>query len=219
MRKEYYFNEIESTQDYAKKIYAEKKETFIVFSELQTKGRGRYGREWKAPAGGLWFSFDMEYGNVGGIFTIAVGVAVREILEKVYNVDIKLKWPNDLILNNKKVGGILCEKINDRVIIGVGINTNVNFIDEKKATTFIGENQNSVNNYEIMLEIIKKCEEVMKYKLNDIIEEFRRHMAYIGEKCFVTELQKEVKIIFFLHLWLELQIWLLEVYVKNLVWE
>ena len=133
---EYYFNEINSTQDYAKKISLEGENNFVVFSDIQTCGRGRMSRNWQAPLGGLWFSFDNEFIDKNGLFTIAIGIATRKVLAKVYNCKVLLKWPNDLIFENKKVGGIICEKVNEKVIVGIGINTNVKNIHEEKAITF-----------------------------------------------------------------------------------
>ena len=159
--KEYYFSEITSTQDYAKKISLDGEKDFVVFSDVQTNGRGRIGRIWEAPIGGLWFSFDSDFLETNGLFTITVGVATKEVLEKVYGLTVKLKWPNDLILDNKKVGGIICEKIKDRVIVGIGINTNVKNICEEKAITFFKYTGRNVCNYEVMNEIIACCKKYL----------------------------------------------------------
>lgn len=188
--KEFYFKEIDSTQNYAKELHAKGIENYVVFSDLQTNGRGRHGREWRAPIGGLWFSFDMPC-SVNSLFTIAIGVAIREVLEEVYNVDVKLKWPNDLILNNKKVGGILCERFNSKIIVGIGINTNVNIIDEPKATTFINEIRKTIDNYEIMKKIITKCKEIVKFRMNEAVACFRKNMAYLGEECFISAIKSK----------------------------
>jgi len=192
---EYYFKEIESTQDYAKKIYLDGKSNFVVYSDTQKYGRGRNGRVWESPVGGLWFSFDMNFFDAGGLFTIAIGVAIREVLTNIYNCKVELKWPNDLILNRKKVGGIICEKINDRVIVGIGINTNIKEIKEEKAITFLNKTDISVDNYELMNQIIKRCKEIMKLELDTVIEKFRKNMAYVGEVCYVSSINENVKIV------------------------
>lgn len=192
---EYYFNEITSTQDYAKEISINGKENFVVFSDSQTNGRGRYLRCWEAPNGGLWFSFDNEFSNKNGIFTITIGVATRDVLEKIYNYKVLLKWPNDLILNNKKVGGIICEKVNEKVIIGIGINTNVKEIDNEKATTFIKELDKTIDNKVLMKKIIEKCKEYLGYDKDKILNKFRENMVYLGEECFVSALNEKVKIL------------------------
>jgi len=192
---EYYFKEINSTQDYAKEISQEGQKEFVVLADVQFKGRGRLCRTWEAPFGGLWFSFDSDFYNKDGIFTITMGVAVREVLSEVYNCKVQLKWPNDLIVDNKKVGGIICEKINEKIIVGIGINTNVKDINEKKAITFLNKTQKSVDNYKLMREIIKRCKECLSMRSEEIIRKFRGNMAYVGEYCFVSALNKIVKII------------------------
>jgi len=85
----------------------------VVVAETQTEGRGRLGREWFSPPGtGLYFSVilhprlpaaDLPY------ITLTAGVAVCEAVERECQVSLGIKWPNDLYLDNKKLGGILCE--------------------------------------------------------------------------------------------------------------
>jgi len=192
---EYYFDEIESTQDYAKKIYLDNKRNFVVFSDKQTLGRGRNDHKWEAPSGGLWFSFDIDFFDAGSLFTLAIGVATREVLKEFYGSNVKLKWPNDLILDGKKAGGIICEKINDRVIVGIGINTNVKIINEPKAITFFNTTGLYIDNYKLMNSIINRCREVLTSRLAEVVENFRNNMAYKGEKCFVTAINKVVKVL------------------------
>ena len=192
---EYYFNEITSTQEYAKEISLHGKENFVVFSDIQSNGHGRYLRTWESPKGGLWFSFDNDFSNKNGLFTIIMGVAIRDVLERIYNRKVKLKWPNDLMFNNKKVGGIICERVNNKIIIGIGINTNVKEIKNEKATTFIKELNKTVDNKTLMKEIVQKCKEYLEYDVDRIIKKFRENMAYIGEECFVSALNEKVKIL------------------------
>ena len=192
---EIYFDEILSTQDYAKKLILEGKEDFVVFANTQTNGRGRFSRCWEAPSGGLWFSFDNDFYENNGLFTITVGVIVREILEKSCKCGLKLKWPNDIILDNKKVCGIICEKVNNKVIIGIGINTNVKKINEEKAISFFEKIGISINNYELMKEIIEESKRELKLKTNNIIERFRENMAFCGEECFISSLNKNAKVL------------------------
>jgi len=193
--REYYFEEINSTQDYAKKVYAKSKTGFVIFADKQTLGRGRNGRVWESPVGGLWFSFDMEFGDIGELFTPAVGVATREVLQEVYKCKPELKWPNDLVLDGKKVGGIICEKINDGVIVGIGINTNTEKIEEEKAGTFFEKTGITVDNHEVMNRIIKRCKETVKLKADIIVKKFRENMAYRGKVCFVSVINEDAKIL------------------------
>lgn len=103
----------------------------VCVAEYQTKGRGRRGRQWYSPFGSnlyysMYWKFDEGVAATIGL-SIAVGVTVAEQLRKLSQQDIKLKWPNDLYLNDKKMAGILVEltsKSGDdaHVVIGIGIN-------------------------------------------------------------------------------------------------
>ncbi|GAA0371972.1 bifunctional biotin--[acetyl-CoA-carboxylase] ligase/biotin operon repressor BirA [Bowmanella denitrificans] len=101
-------------------------------AEAQTAGRGRQGRKWQSPFGAslylsMYWAFSGGYQAVGGL-SLVIGVAVVEALQKNGVEGLELKWPNDIYLEGRKLGGILVEiegQINDQshCIIGVGINT------------------------------------------------------------------------------------------------
>ena len=91
----------------------------VIVAESQTAGRGRHGRQWhSAPGLGLWFSVGMD-GDLPGL-TFAAALAVRDALAS--DVTLRVKWPNDLLLNGKKVCGILVEHRHGRTALGIGIN-------------------------------------------------------------------------------------------------
>jgi len=102
----------------------------MLFCEHQTKGRGRRGRQWLQPPGtGIQLSYrkqlDCDFSGLAGL-SLAVGVYVSRAVEKL-GFDVQLKWPNDIYLNAKKVGGVLIEVDGDfngpaNVVIGVGLN-------------------------------------------------------------------------------------------------
>ena len=128
-----YYPVLPSTNDQAWKIHdtGTDRDTLIV-TDHQTAGRGRGERNWQAQAGtSLTFSILLRPGltaNLAGLLPIITGIAVVEAL-LVFNISAKLKWPNDIYLTGKKVGGILCEsKISDQTItaavIGIGLNVN-----------------------------------------------------------------------------------------------
>lgn len=195
MRSEYKFSEITSTQDYAKSKILSGDKNFLVLSDYQTDGRGRSGRAWESTIGGLWFSFDEEFYEKNNLITLSIGVAVREVLYEEYGCDVKLKWPNDLILEDKKVGGIICEKVNDRVLIGIGINTNNKKLSLDNAITFLNFTGKTVENYSIMKSIINRCEDFIKAENSVIIKLFRNNMAYKERQCFISSLKQKAKII------------------------
>lgn len=182
--------EVSSTQDYIKERIISGEYNNIVMTKEQTLGRGRRDREWISPIGGLWFSFDVPFFNER--ITIKIGVCVREVLEEAYGVKVLLKWPNDLILNGKKVGGILCEKVDDRVIVGVGINTNIEKINIENSISFLSFVKKDINNEELMKKIVDRF-----FKLEDknIVCKFRENMAFMGEEKFISALNREARIV------------------------
>lgn len=103
----------------------------VVVAEAQTNGRGRRGNEWFSPFGAnLYFSmyWQLEQGIQAAMgLSLVVGLAVVELLEEHYHLDVKLKWPNDIYLQNEKLGGILVELAGQShaqcdIVIGLGLN-------------------------------------------------------------------------------------------------
>jgi len=132
-----YHAEIESTNVEAKKLARQgAPEGTVVVAECQLGGRGRLGRQWTSPAGkGLLFSVilrpDLPMADAH-LLTLTTGDAVAEAIEAHVKVPVHLKWPNDLIISNKKAGGILLEVSGEQdkvdwVVAGIGINVNVEF--------------------------------------------------------------------------------------------
>jgi len=129
------FQSLDSTNKYLQE-QAEKSgcSGSVVLAERQTSGRGRRGKTWVSPfAANIYMSilWDFEQGAqaLEGL-SLAVGVAVRRALIEVGLEDVRLKWPNDIYIGNKKLGGILLEMIGDpaghcSVVIGVGINVSM----------------------------------------------------------------------------------------------
>jgi BirA family biotin operon repressor/biotin-[acetyl-CoA-carboxylase] ligase len=103
----------------------------VCIAEFQTAGRGRRGRRWNAPLGsGICLSVGWQFSGMPAepaALTLAVGVAVRRVLERVTGLTIALKWPNDLVFDERKLGGILLELEAEahggaHVVAGLGLN-------------------------------------------------------------------------------------------------
>jgi len=126
----YCFDKIDSTNEYIKKHLSELNNGDIVFAQEQTNGRGRHGNIWISPIGNLYFSFYLKeelLHNQLFYYLMKSSIAVINTLKK-YNIDAKIKYPNDIIIDRKKIAGILIEsngyqKI-EYLIIGIGININ-----------------------------------------------------------------------------------------------
>lgn len=92
----------------------------IVMAETQTGGRGRYGRIWQSPKGNLYVSFVFESNPLRDKYlSFLTGLALAESLPEF---NVRLKWPNDVLLDGKKVAGILLETFENKIIVGIGVN-------------------------------------------------------------------------------------------------
>ncbi len=127
-----FFDVLESTNVTAKEEAAKGAESgTVIVADMQTAGRGRRGREWSSPAGkNLYFSLLLKPDfdpNMASMLTLVMALAVAKGMEQMMLPSVEIKWPNDIVMNGKKVCGILTEmgmKQNtiDYVIIGVGVN-------------------------------------------------------------------------------------------------
>lgn len=128
------YESISSTNDQAKKLLVSSAAPLVVLAEHQTLGKGRRGREWSSPfAQNLYMSFVWPVtegmAQIDGL-SLAVGLAVARSVEQVVGTTAQLKWPNDVLINDHKVAGILLELVGDpadlcHVVIGIGVNLNM----------------------------------------------------------------------------------------------
>lgn len=128
------FNQVESTSqwlaDYLPGIPT------LVVADRQTRGRGRQGREWASPPGGLYFSVGLPATSTQSIspaLSLLVGLQLAEVLQAKGFAGIQLKWPNDLVVHGAKLAGLLVERLPHALIIGVGINVQGSGIDDLPA--------------------------------------------------------------------------------------
>ena len=129
-----YFSTIDSTNTYIKNLLEKNlNQNLIVVADSQTAGRGRMGRSFYSPdASGLYFSLTIDLQNKNitpAQITAFSGVEVCNTIKEFFNIEAKIKWINDIFINNKKVCGILAEGIIDyntgkiaKVVLGIGIN-------------------------------------------------------------------------------------------------
>ncbi len=99
----------------------------VVVASRQTHGRGRLGRAWCSPAGGLWCSVLLRPAPQPSwpLLSLAAALAVAEAVEAVAGVAAGVRWPNDVLVVGRKVAGILLEASGDALVVGIGINANV----------------------------------------------------------------------------------------------
>ncbi|MCM8809792.1 MAG: biotin--[acetyl-CoA-carboxylase] ligase [Candidatus Omnitrophica bacterium] len=156
----YYYEEITSTMDLAKNLVKEGREGIIV-GEVQTEGRGRYGRKWLSPRGGLYLSFVLKKSKITDFLSEIICLSLIETMKNFRIENCKIKFPNDIIINGRKICGILIEKDGDFYIIGVGIN--------------IKKNKELKENYYICMEDVSD----KKFEIIDVLRIFLKEFKKI----------------------------------------
>lgn len=119
-----FYGSIGSTNDRARELAREGESDVAVVAGEQTAGRGRRGRDWRGPEGGIYCSLllapDLEPADYP-LLTLAAAVATARAVRQA-GVAATIKWPNDVLVGDRKLAGILTERVGDRVVVGVGVN-------------------------------------------------------------------------------------------------
>ena len=201
----YIYKEVSSTNTVAKFLSRHGVENgTVIISEKQTKAKGRSGKSWESPLGGVWLSIilnpNVDHSRLP-LITLSTGVAVAKTLERIGVDNPEIKWPNDIMINGKKVCGILTEavaKFNtiENVIVGVGIDANLEVNDFPKelqdGTTTLKKELGREGNENLLIKIfLEEFEKIAKifyekdYEL--ILKEWRKRSYSIGKIVEVRE--------------------------------
>ncbi|AZR74965.1 biotin--[acetyl-CoA-carboxylase] ligase [Anoxybacter fermentans] len=197
-----FFEEIDSTNTQAKESALDYPEGTIFLAEAQTKGRGRLGRSWSSiPGKGIWCSVLLKPSldpTFAGQFPLLTAVAIAETFHNL-GVDAKIKWPNDLLVDGKKICGILTEmgaeldRIN-YLVIGFGINVKHKLEDFPKEIRTIATSlemvlKKEVDRVQLLCDILLKLEKYYFQLLKEGFEPIRKLW-----KEYTCTLGHEVKI-------------------------
>lgn len=181
------FEEIDSTNKFLKEK-KDLKSFDCAIAEIQTSGVGRRGNIWVSNRGMALFSFALEKDPNISLeeylkLPLIAGISVLSGLKKIENLDYKFKWTNDIYLYDKKLCGILIEKINDFFIIGIGIN--INNIDFGYADNVAISLKQVTNNFysidDIIFCIINEFKEYLLKEWNLILKEINFY-NYLKDK-------------------------------------
>ncbi|HUL39980.1 MAG TPA: biotin--[acetyl-CoA-carboxylase] ligase [Methanomassiliicoccales archaeon] len=164
-------------------------EGLVVLAGRQTAGKGRMGRGWSSPEGGLYVSVllrpKMRSQDLLRM-TVFSCVPVAKAIEEVCDQDVRIKWPNDLFLNGRKVGGILVEGVSkgaaiEFVVIGVGLNVNstLESIGEEGATSLEEESGKAVDVARLLDSLVRDLDIFYKDLLRNKIDEDE----YVKRSC------------------------------------
>ncbi len=147
-----YQQSVESTNATARKLAREGKRDIVVVADEQTGGRGRLDREWNSPSGGIWCSLlfepDVPVAHAP-VFTLAAAVATARAVRSV-GVEATIKWPNDVLVGDNKLAGILSEMEGEAdrlswLVIGIGLNANIDATALPDHATSIAEQVGNCN--------------------------------------------------------------------------
>jgi len=188
----FYFSELKSTNIIAKEKALHRTEVIdegtIIIAEKQSAGKGRLGRKWFSPVGGIWLSVIL-YPQLPPSYipriTLMTAVAVVKAVKMCTQIEPQIKWPNDILISEKKVCGILTEMsaeldIINWVVVGIGINVN---IDHQDFPEDIQENTISLK------EVSEK--EVLRVKLaQTFLQEFEKYYDKLKRKEFPSILEE-----------------------------
>ena len=166
----------------------------VISAERQSSGRGRLGRSFFSPNGGLYMSvvLDPEKIKCGlGFCTAAAALAVKEALRAVCKIETELKWVNDLLVNGKKICGILTEAKTEngkisRVVVGIGINlANQDFPDDIKHKA--ASINYSGDKTDLIVNIVKSLQKYIETENAEITETYSASLSSIGKHVEVTD--------------------------------
>ena len=195
-----HFKEIDSTNNYLKNSYQLLSDFTFASTDYQSRGKGRNDRVWfSEPGENLMFSFlikNEELMKKSTILSILTGVEVAREIEK-YGIDnVSIKWPNDVLINDKKVCGILLEgQIPNYLVIGVGLNVNQKAFPDglrRPATSLSLELENDVSIDELKERLFSNIvNNFTDIKESEYIEFFRKH-NYLQNKRVRVVINNEI---------------------------
>ena len=195
-KKIYRYSSLSSTMEKAREL-AEKgeEEGAVVVAERQSKGRGRWGRDWFSPKGGLYFSLILKpktklhphllpppvRGRIekrgAKPIPILAGLSLKKAIKEITGLDSGMKLPNDILINGKKVAGIILEKTDSFLILGIGINTN---LKEEELAEFSGTSLAQLTGKKI------DNEKLLAAFLQDFEEDYLTELTIFGKRSRIN---------------------------------
>lgn len=201
-RQIYHFDELKSTNVKAKELAASNVSGTVIIAEKQLEGRGRMGREWCSPPGGIWLSVilkpEIPPDHIHRL-TLVAGVATAEVIGEL-GLQAEIKWPNDVLINGKKVCGILTEVDAEMdavnyMVIGIGIDANIELdmlpsITRIHATSLKEEMGRAVDRISITAHLLEKLERYyltfLEGDFSSILKRWREYSSTIGRRVKIV---------------------------------
>jgi BirA family biotin operon repressor/biotin-[acetyl-CoA-carboxylase] ligase len=198
-RRIFFSHEIGSTNSWAKELaLLGAEEGTVAIAQTQTAGRGRLDRVWFSPKGGLYFSVVFRpvlTPTQATKLVFVAGLAVAEVLHELYGLKIETKWPNDVLVNGRKVCGILAEMNTaadsvNFVVVGIGVNANFamkNALPQElweDATSLENELGRKVQLDTLFRAVVEKLECIYELFIKEgfapVLREWKKHAGFLG---------------------------------------
>jgi len=193
----HYFNEVSSTMDIARELAAEGCPDFTVaVADIQTKGRGRLTRKWVSSEGGLYFTIVLIPEISPALsyrLNFSASLSLVRILRSMFHIDAKVKWPNDILVNEKKICGMLSEmnaEANKVLFVNIGIGINVNNdpgTEEPMASSLKKILGRDISKQEILFSFLNEFEKEIAHKrLEYVIAEWKEYTMTINRRVKIV---------------------------------
>jgi BirA family biotin operon repressor/biotin-[acetyl-CoA-carboxylase] ligase len=207
----HHFPLLESTNNYLKEEAGKgAQDGLVVITEVQRSGKGRMGRLWISPPGGIWLSILLRP-KIPPVhapkITLMAGVAVAKTIKELFELEPKLKWPNDVFIKGRKICGILTEMSADQnnidfIVVGIGINANVKLSDfpdklQGLVTSLLDETGNEILRVDFIVRLLEQFDELyLKFKkqmFGSTMQSWKQYSDTLGRS---VEIATETDIIY-----------------------
>ena len=189
---------VTSTNDIARSLAQRGVRSTVILAEIQSEGKGRLSRSWASPRGGIWMSLILQPDialTLSYQINMAVCVAACRAISGLLGLDTGIKWPNDLMIRERKVGGILMEISSiaqrlDYAIVGLGINANIDpgaFPGDWMASSLSYESGHQVSRSGLVQRVLFELERALdRIGSDEIYQEWRQRSATLGRMVRIT---------------------------------
>jgi len=194
--KRIHLDETDSTNNVCFEELNKGHDSIIITADKQTEGRGRNNKKWFSPEGNIYFSFGFNTNNIVDGLSVKAGLKVAEILNHELDREVLLKWPNDLIYSNKKIGGILVETSSYQntyqVVIGIGINLKIDSLEKHWGDLNIKDTSSFKEDI-----INQMSQEFLAFSQNDLqqdwYDKWNSLCAHLNQYVLIDSIKERVK--------------------------
>lgn len=178
----FFFNSLLSTNDYVKKHLDELEDGAIVVAKQQIAGRGRRGNQWISNEGNLFFTLRLKKEKEAFSYIMQISNILVEIFD-VCGIKAEIKYPNDILVNGRKIAGVLIEMINDDVVLGIGINVQEDQFEAltKRATSIKIETKKEIDPLDVLNLFIHVYNQTEKLTEDELYYLYKAKSYVIGK--------------------------------------